>query len=158
MVGVDPHLVAVVLLVLGVAGSVVPLVPGALLSLAGVLGYWWATGFTSPGPLALALLIGGALLALAVDLFAGAVAAHAGGASRRTTLLAAVVGLALLPFAGPLGVVAGVALTVFAVEFRREDPVASLRTAGYATVGMLGSALVQALLTLAVLAGFLVAT
>lgn len=149
---------AVALVVLGVVGTLVPLLPGAALSLAGVYLYWWTTGFASPGPIALAGLTVLGLVAVALDYLSGPVAARAGGASLRTTLLASLVGLVLLfPF-GPLGLLCGLAGTVFLLEYRRHrDVEASLRTAGYATVGVLVSAVVQFVLTAAMLVVFLLA-
>jgi uncharacterized protein YqgC (DUF456 family) len=145
-------LVAVGLAVLGVVGSVVPLLPGALTSLVGIYLYWWASGYSEPGPVLLAALTALGLLALAADYFGGAMSARAGGASLVTTLLAAVVGIALFFVAGPLGIVLGVAGTVFAVEFyRHRDPERSLRAALYAGVGVLASTVVQLLVTVTML-------
>lgn len=146
----------IVLLVVGVVGTFVPLVPGALASLGGVLLYWWSTGYTAPGPLVLAVLVGTCLFTLVVDWFAGAIGAGAGGASRRTIAIAAVVGAVLLFVAGPLGILLGTAGTVFAVEYyRHEDTKKSARAALYATVSVLGSAVVQLLLLASVLAAML---
>ena len=148
-------LVAVGLLVLGVVGSVVPALPGALLSLAGVLLYWWSTGYAEPSTVVLAgfLLVG--LLAAAVDYFGGAVAAGAGGASRWTIVAAGAVGFLLFFLVGPLGVILGVAGTVFALELQRHGDVQrGGRAALYAVVGVLGSALVQLLLTGSMLVAF----
>lgn len=151
-------LVAVALLALGVVGSAIPAVPGASLSIAGLLVYWWHTGFAEPGTLALLVLLSLAALALVADWFGGPLAAKAGGAATRTTLVAAAVGFVLLFVAGPLGIVLGVAGTVFLFEYRRSGDVrGSLRAAGYVTVGILASAVVQVLLTGAVLVGFLIA-
>jgi hypothetical protein len=138
----------------GVVGSVLPGLPGGPLSLAGVLGYWWSTGYAEPGPVVLVALVGLAVLAVIADLGAGAVAARASGASTRTSLLAGAVGLLLLPVAGPLGVLAGIAGTTVLLERRRgSDLEASARTALVTTVGVLASAGVQFLLTAAVLVG-----
>lgn len=151
-------LLAVALLVIAVVGSAVPAVPGASLSVAGLLLYWWHTGFTEPGALALVVLLSLAAVALAADWFGGPLAAKAGGASTRTTLVAAAVGFVLLFVAGPLGVVLGIAGTVFLFEYRRSGDVrGSLRTAGYVTVGVLASAVVQVLLAATILVGFLIA-
>jgi hypothetical protein len=155
MVAVDPFLVALALLVGGVVGSLVPLVPGALLSLVGVWFYWWQTG--RPGPVALAVLSGLCVVALVTDWAGGTVAAGLGGASRWTMLASVVVGLVATLVAGPVGLVVGVAGTVFVVEYwRSEDLDASARTAAYATLGVLGSALAQVLVLLVVLVGFVV--
>jgi uncharacterized protein YqgC (DUF456 family) len=98
-----------------------------------------------------AALVLTALAALAADLLAGPVAARLGGASTRTSLLAGGVGIALLFVAGPLGVVVGIAGTVFVIELRRHgDRDRATRAAVATTVGALGSIAVQFLATLAV--------
>lgn len=149
-------LVTVLLLLAGVVGSILPGLPGASFSIAGVLFYWWQSGYTQPGLLLLVALLGLGLLALLADWFGGAAAAKAGGASTTTTVLAAIAGLLLLFVAGPLGVVVGIAGTVFLLEYRENGDVdASASAALYTTVGMLASAAVQALLTLGVLLGML---
>jgi uncharacterized protein YqgC (DUF456 family) len=149
-------LAAVGLLLAGILGSVVPGLPGPALSLAAVVGYWWATAYTSPGTLALAGLVGLGLVGLAADWVAAPLGARAGGASTRTTAVAAVVGFALLFVLGPLGVLVGVAGTVFLLELRATgDPQASLRSAGATTLAVLGSALVQVVITGGMLVGFL---
>ena len=154
ILGVDVlTLVAFGLLVGGVVGSLVPVVPGALLSLGGVYLYWWHTGYAEPHLLWLVLLTLGGLLAVAFDWLGGAIATSAGGGSGRSTLAAGIVGFALFFIAGPVGVVAGVAGTVFALEYVGGDSAAaSLRVAAYATVGILASAVVQILVTLSMLA------
>lgn len=153
-----PLLVAVALLLAGIVGSIVPGLPGPLLSLAGVLGYWWASGYTTPGTLALVGLVVLGAMGLAADWFAAPLGARAGGASTRTTAVAGLVGFALLFVLGPLGVVVGVAGTVFALELRRTgDMDTSVRAAGAATVAVLGSAVAQVLVTGTMLVGFLLA-
>ncbi|AUV82324.1 DUF456 domain-containing protein [Salinigranum rubrum] len=144
--------VALALAALGVVGSLLPAVPGATLSLAAVLLYWWSTGYTDPS---LVVLVGFALVALAalvVDVAGSALAVRAGGASPLTAAVALVAGLVLGLVTGPLGFVVGVAGAAFAVElYRTGESEASVRAALYATVGVLGSAVVQALLTLSLL-------
>jgi len=143
--------VAFVLLATGVAGSVLPLLPSGLLSLAGVLAYWWSTG--EPGFLLLAVLVGLAVVATLVDWLAGFVGARAGGTSTRTAALAGVVGFVFMFPGGPLGLLLGVAATVFVIEFRASNDVpGSARRAGYATVGVLASAGMQVVLTTTVFA------
>ena len=148
-------LAAAALLVLGVVGSVVPALPGAALSVAGVLLYWWSTGYADPSTPVLAAFLLVGLFAAAVDFFGGAVAAGTGGAARWTVLAAGVVGFALFFLVGPLGVVLGVAGTVFLLELQRHgDARRGGRAAVYAVVGVLGSALVQLLLTASMLVAF----
>jgi len=155
VLGFDPVVaLALALCLLAVVGSLLPLVPGAAFSVGGVLLYWWHTGYADPGALVLAGLLGLALLALVLDWFGGAVSASAGGASTRTTLAAAAVALPLTLLAGPVGLLLGVAGTVFLLTYRENDDVeASARVAAYATVGMLASAVAQAMLTGLVLLG-----
>lgn len=156
MVVVDPFVVALALLVAAVVASVVPLVPGGLLSMAGVGYYWYATG--EPGTVVVVGLLGLGTLALVLDWFGGAASARVGGASLRTTAVAGVAAFALLFVLGPLGAVLGVAGTVFAFELRRHGDVErGLRTAAVTTVGMLASSAMQVLLTGVVLAGFVLA-
>lgn len=152
-----PTAVAVGLLVLGVVGSVVPGLPGALSSLVGVLVYAGSTGFAEPSlPVLIALVVIG-LLAATVDYFGGALAAGIGGAARRTVVVAALVGIALFFLTGPVGGILGLAATVFVLEFGRSgDARAGGRAALYTVLGVLGSAAVQLLFTLAMLVVFLV--
>ena len=141
-------LAAFVLLIVGVVGSVTPQLPGAPFSIAGVLVYWWGTGFAEPGVFVLSLLVLVGVFTWAVDWLGGAVAAKIGGASTKTAIVAGLVGLVLFLFTGPIGILLGVAVTVFALEFyRQQDARASAKAAVVTTAGMLGSAIMQALLT-----------
>lgn len=145
------------LLVVAVAGAVLPLVPGALLSFAGILLYWFSTGYTEPSTTVLVVLSLVALGTAAVDYFGGALAAKAGGASTLSTLLAAIVGVVLLFLTGPVGLILGVAGTVFAAEYwRNRDAAKSARATFYAVVGVLASTVAQVLATLSLLAAMLV--
>ena len=138
----------IALVAAGVVGSVLPLVPGGLLSVAGVLVYWWSTGYAEPSALLVVALVAVGLLATLVDYAGGAIAARAGGASLVTTAAAVLVGLILLLVAGPVGFIVGLAATVFVIEFAQHaDAEAGLRVALYATVGVLASTVVQVLLT-----------
>lgn len=146
---------ALLLLVVGMVGSVVPVVPGGPLSLAGVYLYWWSTGFGSPGLafVVIATLLG--LAAVAVDVFGGAFAASAAGTDGRTAALAGLVGLVLVFVAGPLGIFAGVAATVYVAErYRGTAHRESLGAAWGTLVGMLLANGVQFLLTTAIFLGF----
>ncbi|WP_276302330.1 DUF456 domain-containing protein [Halorussus lipolyticus] len=149
-------LVAVALLLAGVVGSVVPVVPGAALSLVGIYLYWWSSGYAVPGLAVLVAFTLVGLLAIVADQFGGALAANAGGASMRTTALASLVSIPLFFVAGPIGLVLGIAGTVFAAEFYRTKSAGQgARAAVFAAVGVLGSAVVQLVVTLSLLVGFL---
>jgi len=144
---------AFALLVAGVVGSVVPQMPGAPFSIAGVLVYWWGTGFSQPGTLLLVVLLLVGLLTLAIDWLGGAVAAKVGGASTTTAVIAGVAGVVLFFVAGgPVGMILGMALTVFLVEYyRQSDARAGAKAALVTTLGILSSAVMQAFLTGAML-------
>ena len=149
--------VALGLAAVAVIGAALPLLPGGALSVVAVLLYWWSTGYAAPSTALVVVLVAVGLLTMVVDYFGGAIAARAGGASALTTAAAVVVGLLLLFVAGPIGFVAGVAATVFAVEFAQHaDAEASGRVALYATVGVLASTAVQILLTGTILVALVV--
>lgn len=148
---------AIGLLIAGVLASFIPVVPGGGLSLAGVGVYWWATGYTEPGSLALMGFVLLGVVTLLLDWFAGALSARAGGASNRTMIIAGVAGFVLLFVAGPVGILLGIAGTVFLAELHRHgDASRSVRTAAFATVGMLASTIAQVVLTSLILIAFLI--
>ncbi|MFC4451480.1 DUF456 domain-containing protein [Halorussus aquaticus] len=153
----DPFvLVALGILFAGVVGSVVPLVPGAGLSLVGIYLYWWSTGYAEPGPWALLAFTVVGVAAIVADQFGGALAASAGGASTKTVVVATIVSVPLLFVAGPVGLVLGVAGVVFVAElYRTRSAEQGTRAAVFAAVGVLGSALVQLVVTLSLLVAFL---
>lgn len=149
-------LAALALLVGGVVGSVTPVVPGGLLSAAGVLLYWWHTGYADPHVLVVVGLVLVGVTAVAVDWLAGAVAAKAGGASTEAAVLAAVVGLLALVVLGPFGLLVGTVGTVFVVEYyRNRDAPGGARAAAVTALGMLASNVVQMALTGGVLVAML---
>ncbi|GAB3418520.1 DUF456 domain-containing protein [Haloparvum alkalitolerans] len=146
--------VTLALLLGGVVGSVVPMLPSGLLSLAGVGVYavWGAEGI---GPLLLASLVLVALAAAVLEQFAGPLTARATGASTRTMLIAAGAGVLLFFVTGPVGILIGSFGAVLLLELHRgETGEDAVRRAGYTVLGMLGSAVMQVLLTGSVLAGF----
>jgi uncharacterized protein YqgC (DUF456 family) len=147
---------SILLAFLGVVGSAVPLVPGSILGLSGVYLHWWATGYTDPTLLPLAVLTLLGLTILAIDWLGGALSAKVSGASNATTVVAGVAGFLLFFVAGPVGIIAGIAGVVFLAEYRRTgDQQASLRTAGYTTLAMLASTVAQVALTALLFLGHL---
>jgi len=151
-------ILAIGLLVAGVVGTLVPLVPGGLLSLSGLYLYWWHSGFAEPGPVWLVVLTVLGVLTLLIEFFGGSIAARTGGASWVTTASAAAVGIVLMVVTGPIGLLVGLFGTVFVLEYVRNGDLDGSATAAlYATAGILASTAVQALLTLSILLGFLVA-
>jgi uncharacterized protein YqgC (DUF456 family) len=154
MTGLATALTVLAFLVLAgaIASAFLPGVPTGVVSLLGVGLYWWGSGFTEPGTLVLATLVGLCLLMVAADWFGGIVAAKVGGASTVTTLVAGAVGLALLFVTGPVGMILGSAAVVFALEFRRRrDAGEGAKAAAAYVLGFFASAIVQAFLALTVL-------
>lgn len=150
-------LIAVALLILGLVGSIAPAMPGVLLSVAGVLLYWWSTGYTQPGNLFIIATVVLGAITLTLDWFSGAVTAKAGGASAKTSLAAGIAGfLGFFLMGGPLGVLIAVGLTVFAREYLRTGDIIQSRKAGiYAALGLLASTFMQVLVTFTLLVAFL---
>ncbi|MFB6114110.1 MAG: DUF456 family protein [Halodesulfurarchaeum sp.] len=149
--------IAIGLLVAGVVGSFTPLVPAGGLSILGILVYWWSTGYSSPGPLFLAAFVFVGVIVVLVDYAAGVVAAKAGGASTRNSILGGVVGFALFFVLGPFGIILGVSGTVFLLElYDGTETGESVRAAWFAVIGASGSSVMQFVLTLSLLLAFLV--
>ena len=74
---------ALLLVAVGVAGTVMPWLPGTVLVLAGLVLAAWMDGFSRVGAGSVAVLVGLALLAFAADFITGALGAKRSGASRR---------------------------------------------------------------------------
>lgn len=122
---------AVALVLVGLAGMVLPALPGAVLVFLGLLVAAWADGFNHVGWPSLTLIGGLTALAYGIDLAASALGAKRVGASPRATwgaLAGTIVGL----FFGIPGLILGPFLGAFLGEYtvRRE-----MREAGRVGVG-----------------------
>lgn len=145
--------VAFGLLVAGVAGSLLPRVPGAAFSLAGIYLYWWSVDFAEPSLVTVGLLTLVGVLALAGHLFRTVFATRISGASTVTATIAGVVGFAGFLSLGTTGLLLGTVLTVFALEYIRRRNVRTSAVAAVAVVlGTFASKTIQVLLTGAMLA------
>ncbi len=100
------YVLAAVLVVVGIAGVILPALPGLPLVFAGMLLAAWAGDFQKIGWLPLIVLGGLTLLSVAVDFLATMLGAKRVGASRKA-LLGAVIGTFAGLFFGPLGLIAG---------------------------------------------------
>ena len=100
------YLIAAALVLLGLAGTILPAIPGVPLVFAGMLVAAWTGGFQQVGPWVLTLLGILALLSVAIDLFATAAGAKRVGASR-LALTGAVIGTVAGLFFGLVGVLVG---------------------------------------------------
>jgi uncharacterized protein YqgC (DUF456 family) len=128
---------AAVLVALGIAGLVLPGLPGAPVIFLGLVAAAWADGFAYVGWGWLALLAAMAALTYAVDFAATALGAKKFGASPRAVLGAVLGGIVGL-FFGPLGLVLGpFAGAVLAELSLRRDLEAAQRAGLGATLGFL---------------------
>jgi uncharacterized protein len=91
------------LIVAGIAGTVLPALPGTLLVLAGIVLGAWIDGFTNVGTGVIAVVIVLALIGWLLDYAAGLLGARQVGASRQA-LVGAAIGTVVGLFAGFIGV------------------------------------------------------
>ena len=167
--------ITVVLMLVGLLGSVVPGLPGVTLMFLSALLYAILTDFHDIGVAVIVILFVLAALAFLADFFATSYGARRFGASNWGTVGGAVGGilgaLAGLIFAGIgslFGLILGTIVGVFAGEYLRRqrhgdqpredtDWRRASRAAGGVIVGYLASAVIQALLGLASLVIFVLA-
>lgn len=142
---------ALIFIVIGLIGTVVPLLPGILLIWLTILVYAILSGFAAVTPLGLAIHTLIALVTGTSDLWMSLLGARTGGASKRAILFGiagAVIGTFVLPL---FGTIIGYALGILLGEYqKREDWEAALRAGlsglagwGIATVVQLGGGLLM---------------
>ena len=134
------HAVVIVLMLAGLVGAALPVVPGTPLILAGALLYAFATDFEPVGL--------GRLAVLTVLALAGAVVSHAaavagtrrGGGGRRA-VIGALLGLVVGLFTAPIGLVAGPVVGAVLGELSARGRLAESVRAGLGTlVGLVAGA------------------
>jgi uncharacterized protein len=126
-------IIALLVIAVGLVGTVVPALPGMPLVLAGVALYSIGSGFNVVGPLAFAGLVGLGLVGLALNYLGNLVGARKFGASRMG-LLGALVGLVLGLFFPPFGLIIGPMLGALGFELARGR---ELKEAFRSSVGVL---------------------
>jgi hypothetical protein len=140
------YLLGALALVAGLAGVVLPVIPGSALLVGGALLVGWADGFTrvSGWTVAVCAVIGAAIWV--VDFAAGVLGAKAFGASK-WAVIGSAVGLVVGLFLGLPGIVLGPAIGALAFEYMRDPNFdRALRAGAGAFVGfVLGSAVKVAL-------------
>lgn len=141
------------LVLLGLAGVILPVLPGAILIFLGALLYDFAHGWIFLGPLWLGVLLGLALLSEGGDWWLGQVGARKGGASGRALVVGTVAGFLGLILFPPFGFLIGSIGGVAGVELlRARDPGHAARAGGGWFVGWLLSLLLQAVVAVAMVA------
>lgn len=120
-----PSIAGYVLIILGLIGSVVPILPGPFIIWLGALIWAWGDGFTRIGWPVLTLLFVLAMFAWASDVLINLLVSRKAGASWRAILAAIVGGIlggvllsGLVPVVGSLvGALVGALAGTFAVEY-----------------------------------------
>jgi uncharacterized protein YqgC (DUF456 family) len=126
------YLLAAVLVVVGIAGVVLPALPGLPLVFAGMLLAAWTGGFEQVGVVMLVVLGLLTLVSLAVDFWATALGAKRVGASGKA-VLGAVIGTFAGLFFGPVGLFAGPFAGALAGELLHGRDVGQAARVGFGT-------------------------
>lgn len=150
-------IVAIAAVLLGLAGLVLPLLPGTPLLFGGLWLAAWIDGYDRVGPWTLLALAAVALLAWGVDFAAAALAVKRAGASRRA-MAGAGLGAVLGVFGGLTGLILGPVAGAAAGEWSQgRDRAGTARAAVAAGAGYLVAALIKLTLGLAMVAAWAVA-
>ena len=149
--------VAAVLVVVGLAGTLLPMLPGVPLVFAGLLLAAWIDGFVHVGWPPLLVLAVLAALSVVVDIAASTLGAKRAGAGR-AAMLGAALGAVAGMFFGPLGLLIGPFVGAAAGQFLvRQDLVEAGRVGIGAWVGFLLGTLARLALGLLMVLVFVVA-
>lgn len=125
-----------VLMIAGVAGSLLPMIPGTPLIVIGALIYALATDFQPVGWWQLTFLVGLAAMAYALDYLSGALGTRKLGGSR-WAMFGAVLGGIVGIFFGPLGILAGPILGAVGAELLyRKDLNVAFKSGMGAVIGV----------------------
>ena len=145
------------LLGVGLAGTVIPAVPGIGLVFAGILFYAFVTGFAAISIPAVIIFGIVALIAWAADLAGSALGATAGG-GKKFALIGAVVGAIIGLTTGPVGLLVGSFLGGLAgALIDGQNTQQAIRVAALSVVGVIGAAIFQFIVALAMIIAFLIA-
>jgi uncharacterized protein YqgC (DUF456 family) len=147
---------SLLLMLVGLLGTVLPVLPGTILIFLGALLYAFLEGFQVVGWPTLAVLGLLTLLATSAELWAASVGAKVGGASGWSVLVGMIGGLVGLLFFSLPGAIAGAVLGVLVSEMVRVgDWQKALKAGGGWAAGWLLSAVVQVAVGLAMMALFI---
>ena len=126
-------IVGLALVAVGIAGIVLPAIPGVPLVFLGVVAIAWADGFTKIGGVTLGVCGALALLGVGVDYLAGALGAKKFGATK-WGVLGAVVGIVPGLFFGIPGMILGPAIGAVAFEYWKNPDFKAASKAGAGVV------------------------
>ncbi|MBJ7574441.1 DUF456 domain-containing protein [Luteimonas sp. MC1828] len=126
------YVLAAILVVAGIVGTILPALPGLPLVFAGMLLAAWAGGFEQIGVATLAVLGVLTLLSLLIDFWATALGAKRVGASGKA-IVGAIIGTFVGVFFGPVGLFAGPFLGALAGELLHGRDVGQAARVGFGT-------------------------
>lgn len=147
-------LVAVLLVVVGIAGTVLPMLPGVPLVFAGLLLAAWHGGFDQVGIVTMVIIGAIAAMAWAVDFFASVVTAKKAGASKYA-LWGAGIGALVGIMGGIPGIIIGPAIGAIIGELITHKDTTKATTVGIAAgLGFVLALAIKIVLVLTMLAVF----
>ncbi len=146
----------------GIAGSILPFLPGSPLAFVGLLLYAIVTGFETTSATALIILGVLTLLNIGFDLFGPALATRGYKSSKQATTGALIGGLlgitVFAPFWGPIGLFVGPFVGAFIGEYLAvQDKAKALKAARAALIGIVAGTIFQLIVSISILSYFLVA-
>ena len=148
------NILALVLMAIGIIGSVLPMLPGVPLVFAGMLLAAWHGGFAQVSMLTMVIIGVIAVLAWAVDFFASIATAKKVGASKNA-LIGAGIGAVLGIFAGLPGLILGPAIGAVIGELTTHSNKTKATVVGMAAgLGFVLAMVIKLLLILVMLAIF----
>jgi uncharacterized protein YqgC (DUF456 family) len=137
-----------ILILIGIIGAVIPLLPDASLVWGATLAYGLIVGWGESGPWLFAAISLLGLFGVAADVWVSSAGAKMGGASMWSIAVGIVLGMIGLFIFGPLGLFGGMALGTYLLELiRRKQPLDALRAVLGVGLGYGASFLVKILLS-----------
>lgn len=151
-------LVAGSIMLVGLIGAILPLVPGPPLIWLGALYYGWRTAWVDVGWPSLTLLLILAIIGGTADVWMGYLGANRGGASAWATLASLVGGLVgVIVFSIPGAIIGSIAAIVIVEYARHRDWQKVLRASGGYLVGSLLATVVEFVIAICMIGIFIAA-
>ena len=149
------YVLAALIVVVGLAGTVLPVIPGTLLVFAGLLLAAWADGFTRVGVVGLAIIAVLGVIAFGMDVAASAFGAKRVGASPQALVGATAGGVVGMLFGIP-GIILGPFAGAVLGELMARGRLAQAGKVGFGTwLGLIASAVLKVVIAFLMIATFL---
>ena len=137
-------LISTILIIIGVLGTFLPLLPGLPVIFAGILVYGLLDGFTRISWAFILGMLALTVLGIAIEYLAGALGAKKFGATRKGVWGAIIGGIAGIFILGPLGILVGpLALTMIGELMGGKSPDAAWRAGLGTMAGLLGGTVLR---------------